>query len=125
MARHPKAIRDLHLISYHFPPMAMVSLLHRISGVLLVISIPVWIYIFGVSLHDAQGFEKVRHGFSLAWAKWLILISVWSLIHHFIAGCRFLLLDFGVGKSLVLARGSAMAVLILSLGLTLVVGTLL
>lgn len=122
MERHPKAIRDLHLLSYYFPPMAIVSFLHRISGILLVTAIPAWIYIFGLSVHDAQSFEAVRQGFSLAWVKGLMLIGVWSLIHHFMAGCRFLLLDFGVGKSLAVARGSAMVVLMLSLGFTLLVG---
>ena len=54
--------------------------------------------------------------------KLVLLAFLWSYLHHFCAGIRYLFLDMDVGLPLASARRSAFLVLALSLALTVVIG---
>jgi succinate dehydrogenase / fumarate reductase cytochrome b subunit len=55
-------------------------------------------------------------------AKLVLIGLVWSYLHHFCAGIRYLLLDIHRGIELAPARRSSAVVLVLSLALTLILG---
>lgn len=91
----------LDLRKIRWPVMAFVSGLHRISGVAMVLLIPLLVYLFDLSLRDEQGFQAVLDFLNGTPARILGVLLVWMLAHHFFAGVRFLLLDMdrGVDKS--------------------------
>jgi succinate dehydrogenase / fumarate reductase cytochrome b subunit len=51
--------------------------------------------------------------------KLVLLGAIWAFLHHLVAGVRYLLLDLQVGIDKRAARKSAVAVLAISLPLTL------
>jgi len=71
---------------------------------------PLSIYALAVSLRDAEGFAQVQ-GWLQAWpVRAAVAIALWSLVHHLLAGIRYLFLDVGRGSDLVSATISARAV---------------
>lgn len=87
----------LNLFQIRQPVTAIVSILHRISGLLLAISLPGLVYLLQLSLTGPEGFARVEtllasHGIKLAG----IFIS-WIFALHFFAGIRFLLIDIDLG----------------------------
>jgi succinate dehydrogenase / fumarate reductase, cytochrome b subunit len=50
----------------------------------------------------------------------VLLVLIWSLLHHLVAGIRYLILDLHIGLDLGSARASALAVYAVSLPLTLI-----
>lgn len=105
------------------PVMAVVSILHRISGVAMVLLIPLLVYLFDLSLRDEQGFQTVLDLLRSTPVRLLEVLLVWLLAHHFFAGVRFLLLDmdWGVEKSVArksawLVHGAAIVVTLLIIG---------
>lgn len=103
------------------PVTAIASIGHRISGVLLFLSIPFVIWMLGQSLHSPQGYQQVTELLDHGLVKLLALVLAWSAAHHFLAGVRFLLLDMEIGVQLQAARHSAMAVNVLALVVVLIV----
>src|SRR6195256_1714461 len=97
-----------------------ISILHRISGLLLFFPFAAWLlYLLDTSLASEQGFERVRgHYLQLPVVKLALLVFIWSYCHHFCAGIRFLFLDIDQGIELQAARRSAALVLVVSLALT-------
>ncbi|ALP53014.1 hypothetical protein Tel_07500 [Candidatus Tenderia electrophaga] len=95
------------------PVTAIASIGHRISGVLLFLSIPFFIWLLERSLHSPQGYQQVMALFDNGLVKLLTVLVAWSAAHHFFAGVRFLLLDVEIGVALPAARRSAMTVNIL------------
>ena len=87
----------------------VLSLLHRVSGVLLFLLLPLFLYLFGTSLASQEGYSVLTQypSFSL---KMVVLLFSWAFVHHVVAGSRLLLMDIGVGKALGIARRSAWAV---------------
>jgi succinate dehydrogenase / fumarate reductase cytochrome b subunit len=83
------------------------SILHRISGILLVLTIPYAVYLFGLSLSGPAGFADAASTLGSTFARVVLLLLAWSFLHHLFAGIRFLLLDLGVGIDRVSARKSA------------------
>lgn len=111
---------DLNLA--HLPPPGLVSIFHRISGLLLFFPVlPLLLYLLDAILGSQAGFAHWRDFFSRPAAKLLMLGAIWLYAHHFWAGIRYLLLDvhWGVEKSA--ARASANAVLALGLATTLLI----
>jgi len=102
----------LTLTRIHFPVMAVLSLGHRLSGVLLVLSVPLLAYLFDRSLASAEGYAGVSALLRGDGARVVLLLMVWAFAHHLLAGVRFLLIDLDVGVTLRPARASAWAVLI-------------
>lgn len=92
------------------PLNGVLSLLHRVSGVLLFLLLPLFLYLFGESLVSQESYSSLtRHSSILL--KTTVLLAAWAFVHHVLAGARLLLMDIGVGKELALARRSARAVL--------------
>jgi succinate dehydrogenase / fumarate reductase cytochrome b subunit len=100
------------------PVPGLVSILHRVSGVLLFLGLIGFLYLLDLSLASESGYTRAGELLSSPIAKLLVIASVWALLHHLCAGIRHLFLDIDVGASLHAARRSALAVLVVSLALT-------
>ena len=97
----------LNLTQIRMPVGALTSIGHRVTGVLLAAGVPVGAYLLDRSLQDEQGFVDVagllRHGA----VKVALVLLIWALAHHVLAGVRHLLSDFDVGSPLRQGRRSA------------------
>lgn len=114
---------NLNLLNLPIP--AIVSILHRISGALLFVLTFVLLYFLDRSLASPEAFAGVARALSHPFMKLVQLGLLWALLHHLLAGIRYLLLDVHVGIALAPARASSYAVIGASLALTLVLGGLL
>jgi succinate dehydrogenase / fumarate reductase cytochrome b subunit len=107
------------LFQIRLPVPAWVSILHRISGALLIFPFAAWLlYLLDASLAAPAGFDEIRQYLAMPLAKVGLLVFVWAYCHHFCAGIRYLLLDLNAGVELRPARASAAAVIVVSLLLT-------
>ncbi|TDY02999.1 succinate dehydrogenase, cytochrome b556 subunit [Thiohalophilus thiocyanatoxydans] len=104
----------LNLFRIHLPVTGVVSFAHRVSGAVLVLSLPVVVFLFALSLHSEQGFERVSEILQCGWVRLLSLLVLWALFSHLFSGVRFLLLDLDIGMRLAAARASAWLVLALA-----------
>jgi succinate dehydrogenase / fumarate reductase cytochrome b subunit len=112
------------LFEIRLPLPGWISILHRVSGALLVFPFAAWLlYLLDSSLASEAAFERLRtHYLQLPVVKAALLLFIWAYCHHFCAGIRFLLLDLNKGIELRQARASSVAVLVVSLALTAVFG---
>jgi succinate dehydrogenase / fumarate reductase cytochrome b subunit len=108
------------LFEIRLPLPGWVSILHRISGLLLFFPVTAWLlYLLDTSLASEQGFDSVRGGYlQLPVVKLAMVLFVWAYCHHFCAGIRFLFLDVDVASDLRAARLTSALVLVISLLLT-------
>lgn len=97
----------LELWRIRLPIPGVVSILHRISGVLMVLAIPIFAALFAQALASPAGFADVAALASSAIGKLVLLVLAWSLLHHLLAGLRYLALDLGWGLERPMARKSA------------------
>ena len=97
----------LELWRIRLPASGYVSILHRISGVLMVLSIPFAAWLFEHALSGPAGFEQAAAVLGSWPARLILLLLTWSLLHHLFAGIRFLLLDLHIGLDRATARHSA------------------
>lgn len=121
MANTNKRPVFLNLLRIRQPPAAVLSIGHRISGVLMVLSLPLLIYLFDLSLRNPAGYSRVAGWFDGALGSVLLAFVAWMLAHHLLAGIRFLLLDVHWGVSRSAARRSAWLVNILGILIALAV----
>ena len=118
------------LPTYRLPLAGIVSILHRVSGLLMAILLPFIIWMFDNSLSSEISFAKFKavfnNGFSFVpgfLVKLVALALIWAYLHHFCAGLRHLWMDVShkaVTKEF--GKTSALAVLAISLVLTVVLG---
>ena len=102
--------------------MGWVSILHRVTGVLLFLVLPICLYLLQHSLSGRDGYAEASAILDHPLAHALTLLAVVSLAHHTFAGLRHLALDLHCGVEKNLARLSARLVLVLSLLAALVAG---
>ena len=111
------------LFQIRLPVPGLVSILHRVSGALLVLPFAAWaLYLLDASLRSESGFEAIRAYFQLPLVKLGMLLFIWAYCHHLCAGIRYLFLDIDVGIELRPARISSFLVLLVSLALTAILG---
>ncbi len=94
----------LNLLRIRQPVTAIASIGHRISGVLIFLSLPFVIWMFDQSLSSAAGYAYIGELLQTPLMKLASLLLAWALTHHLLAGIRFLLLDIDVGIALDKAR---------------------
>ena len=122
-------LSDLMGYASKMPIAAKVSILHRISGMLMFLLLPFIVWLFDNSVSSQVSWERFTGLFSgtLGMPGWfyklIALALIWAFLHHLIMGVRFLIMD--VNHELISKQGgrtSAMIVLVLSIALTVVLG---
>ena len=109
--------------SYRLPLAGKLSILHRISGILLFLCLPLVIVpLFAASVAAPQSFAWIASIAANPIVKLVFLVLIWGYLHHFCAGIRYLLLDLHLGIDKLSAKKSAGVVFGVSLALTLVFG---
>ncbi len=89
----------LNLFKIRFPVSAVMSMGHRVSGVLLFVLMPVVLYGLHMSLSSVEDFTRVMDAVRQPWWQAGIVLALWALCHHLVAGIRFLLADMDVAMS--------------------------
>ena len=115
----------LDLLRIRLPVPAFVSILHRITGALIFLLIPVLLYLWQMSLQSPETFASFKAFIGHPLSKLAAIGLLWAYFHHFCAGIRHLALDLHYGTTLETARATSWVVLGLSAFLTLVFGALL
>lgn len=126
--RNINAFKDLP--TYRLPMAGIVSILHRISGLIMFLLMPFIVWMFDTSISSEISFSKFKSAFnigmfSIPGALWKLvaLALIWAFLHHLIAGLRHLWMDThhdAVSKEF--GKSSAVVTLTASIGLTLILG---
>ena len=112
----------LDLSKIKFPSTAIISILHRISGVLLFLLLPCILLAFHYSLLSQDGFNIVHSVLHNSVAKVVLWILLISIVHHFFAGIRHLLMDLGFGESMCKAKATSWLVFLIDIILFVLIG---
>ncbi len=92
------------------PVGALTSIAHRVTGICLALSIPAVVYFLDLSLQSPQGYAQVVGWFDHLVVRIGLILLIWALAHHLLAGIRHLLMDIDAGSQLRVARRSALLV---------------
>jgi succinate dehydrogenase / fumarate reductase cytochrome b subunit len=123
---HKKRPVFLDLPKIKFPIMAIVSILHRVSGFFLFFCIPLFLWALSLSLDSESSFLSLKAAIAgCLFLKGLLFLMLAALIYHLFAGIRHLLMDWGWFETLPGARASSMTVLILSVIFAILLGMVL
>ena len=111
------------ILSYRLPLAGKSSILHRASGALLFLCIPLVILpLFALSVNSPESFASIQAWVANPLCKLVLLALIWGYLHHFCAGIRYLVLDLHIGNDKHTAQKTAGVVFGVSLALTLVFG---
>jgi succinate dehydrogenase / fumarate reductase cytochrome b subunit len=126
--RRPE-FRNIHALTdlprYRLPLAGWVSILHRISGALMFLLLPVIIWMFGASVSSEISyirFTRLFEGGSGVALKLAALALIWAYLHHMIAGLRHLWMDVNHAVSKEFGRRSAAVTLVVSITITAALG---
>ena len=114
--------KNLNLFTIRLPINAVVSILHRASGVALFMLLPLLLWLLQISVKNEQGFLTIVNLAHFWLAKLVLVCLAWAFFHHFFAGLRHLGQDVHWMTTLQKARFSGRAVLWL-VGISVVIFT--
>ncbi len=92
-----RPLKNLYLPGIQLPVGGVVSILHRLSGILWVVSLPLMLWFLQQSLTDDSSYQRVSALFATLPIRLLSLILVMIVTHHLVAGVRHLLQDVEIG----------------------------
>jgi succinate dehydrogenase / fumarate reductase cytochrome b subunit len=125
----PGTMRLVDAVKYRLPLAGVVSILHRVSGTIMFVLLPLIIWMFDTSVTSEISFGAFTSafvagiGFVPGWMiKVAALALIWSYLHHFIAGVRHLWMDATHSVTKEHGRNSAVVTLVSSLVLTVALG---
>lgn len=124
-AKQRPQFRNIHvaqIAKYRLPLAGFVSILHRISGLLMFLLLPFILYLFDHSLASQTAFDYLNALLNYPLVKIIILALVWAYLHHFFAGIRHVLMDIHVGLDKNVARRSAAGIFLISIPVTVLIG---
>ncbi|HVO05509.1 MAG TPA: succinate dehydrogenase, cytochrome b556 subunit [Burkholderiaceae bacterium] len=117
------------IITYRLPIAGVVSILHRVSGALMFLLLPLVVWLLDVSLTSEVSYERFSNAFIAGVGvvpafllKLVVLALIWAFLHHLVAGVRHLWMDITHSVSLQQGHVSALATLGASLLLTILLG---
>jgi succinate dehydrogenase / fumarate reductase cytochrome b subunit len=117
------------LPSYRLPAAGWVSILHRVSGLLMFFLLPFIVWLFDTSVTSEVSYDAFRSafvagiGFVPGFVIKLVALSlIWAYLHHAVAGLRHLWMDATHSVTLQQGRSSAVATFAISIVLTLALG---
>ena len=125
--RNINALVDLP--TYRLPAAGFVSILHRISGLVMFLLLPLLVWMFDTSVSSEISFAKFKAAFNVGVGfipgivvQLVALVLIWAYLHHLIAGVRHIYMDAHHAVSKEFGKSSAIVTLVLSLGLTAALG---
>lgn len=125
--RNINALTDLP--TYRLPAAGIVSILHRISGLIMFLLLPLLVWMFDTSVSSEISFAKFSAAFNVGLGfvpavlvKVVVLGLIWAYLHHLIAGVRHVYMDVCHAVTKEFGKSSAVVTLVLSLGLTAALG---
>ena len=104
----------LNLLQIKLPVTALVSILHRVSGVAIFLAMPALLYWMCLVTHSEASFSFIDVLASVWWAKTIMFLILIALIYHVVAGTRHLIHDFSHIHGIKCMRHSAWLTLIVS-----------
>ena len=114
--------KHLALHKIKLPLAGYVSILHRVSGAILFLALPLLLAMLDQSLRSIETFTNLAEYLDHALVKFALIGMLWAFLHHFFAGLRYLAIDLHLLHGLSGARASSRWVLAVSLALTVVLG---
>ncbi len=102
--------------------MAILSITHRISGVVLFLFLPLFIYMLHESVISRATFSHLQHVMHNGWMRLAMWIAVSAALYHCLSGLRHMVMDLGYGESVKAARVSAYTVFVLGAIVVVLVG---
>lgn len=113
---------NLEISTIKLPITAIVSILHRISGVFLFAGVAVLLWLLDGSLASEEQFVALQE--TLTQPVWQIVVwaVVAALAYHMVMGVRHLIMDCGIGESLKGGRLGAKLALALAVVLIVLAG---
>ena len=122
MKAYKKRPVNLDITTMALPITAYVSILHRISGVVLFVGISVCLYGFHLSLASVSSFYALKRMLSSMPAKVVVWVVLSTLIYHLVAGIKHLLMDIDVGDGKESGKVGAVMVVVISAVLIVLAG---
>ena len=105
--------KNLNLFTIRLPINALVSILHRATGCLLFLILPLLLFLLQLSLSSVEHYQMVQNLMNSFFIKLILLGLAWAFFHHFFAGIRHLAMDVHWMTTLIKARFTSKAVLAL------------
>ncbi|MFM1881274.1 MAG: Succinate dehydrogenase cytochrome b-556 subunit [Pseudomonadota bacterium] len=115
--------RNIHvsqILAYRLPITGVMSILHRISGATMFLSLPVIVWLFDLSLTSELSYATLMDVTDLVIVKLILCGLAWAFIHHFFGGVRHLINDMHIG----ITKESSPRIASVFMGLSLVVSLL-
>ncbi len=113
---------NLDIGTMKLPITAYASILHRISGVVMLVGVAILLWMLDVSLASEAGMDEIKACLGSPLAKGVLWFVLTGLAYHSIAGVRHLLMDLGIGETLEGGRLGAQIVIVLAIVAAIVLG---
>lgn len=101
----------LNVLQIKLPVAGVMSILHRATGALMVLALPFMIYLLDLALDGEGGYAAAGDLLDGALFTLVVFVLVWAVMHHLLAGIRYLLIDVHVGVEKPVYRQTAWAVM--------------
>lgn len=115
---------NLQLNTIGFPPSAISSILHRVTGVAMFFALLFVIWAWAMSLTSADNFAMVQEVMSGFIGKFVTFGTLSALTYHILAGLRHVVMDFGHWEEIQSGNTSAKVTIVLWILLTVVIGVM-
>jgi succinate dehydrogenase / fumarate reductase cytochrome b subunit len=112
----------LSLTRFAWPLTAIASIIHRVTGVLLVAGVAYLLWLVSMALQSPAGFASAQSVLAEPIAKLLLVAVVAALLYHLFAGIKHIVMDFHLGDSFAAAKANSIVVFVLTAVSTAAVG---
>lgn len=113
---------NLALWTIRFPLPAITSILHRISGFVLFLAIPLFLAFLAATLASEESFQRIQTCLANPVSKIALWLLLSALMYHVVAGFKHLLMDVGVGETLTSVKITSILTLVISIAISVMLG---
>lgn len=113
---------NLDLRTIRMPFTATLSILHRISGIVIFLGMPMLLWLFSMSLSSAENFAEMMSLLDNMIYRLMFFGILMALGYHIIAGIKHLFMDKGIGETEKSSKVASILVVTLSLILFVLLG---
>ena len=113
---------NLNLWTIKFPLVAIASILHRISGFIIFLLLPLLLWMLQLSLDSPAGFATISQYLQQPILKFIVWVSTAAIVYHLFAGIRHLIADIGVAETVSSSRRAVITVFVLTIIVVITLG---